>query len=222
MSYCNNCNLEIKTNKNKCHLCFKEFDNKQNKVIYEEYPSYESFYKMQNKININKLILICSITAVTALIIINVFTSNKFNWSIISASSVITAYFTYVCFTSKSLYIRQQIIIEFFIILPLIIIIDIFTGFNKWSFNYVIAPLSAALNIAMFIIAVIDRKYFNEYVSYIISASFISMIMIILSLFNFVYWSGLLAFIIAVICIIIMFIFFNKELIISIKKIFSL
>lgn len=222
MSYCNNCNLEIKTNKNKCPLCFKEFNNKQNKIIPEEYPSYESFYKMQNKININKLILVCSITAIIALIIIDIFTSNKFNWSVISASSVITAYFTYVCFTAKTLYMRQKLIIEFFIVLPLIIIIDIFTGFNKWSFNYVIAPLSAALNIAMFLIAVIDRKYFNEYVSYIISASFISMIMIILSLFNFVYWSGLLAFIIAVICMIIMFIFFNKELIISIKKIFNL
>lgn len=222
MSYCNNCNLEIKTNKNKCPLCFKEFNDKQNKIIHEEYPSYESFYKMQKKININKLILICSISSIIVLIIINIATSNKFNWSIISASSVITAYFTYVCFTAKSLYIRQKLIIEFFIILPLIIIIDIFTGFYKWSFNYVIAPLSAALNIAMFFIAIIDKKYFNEYVSYIISTSFISIIMIILSLLNFVYWSGLLAFIIAVICMIIMFISFNKELKSSLIKIFHL
>ena len=114
MSYCNNCNLEIKTNKNKCPLCFKEFNDKQNKIIHEEYPSYESFYKMQKKININKLILICSISSIIVLIIINIATSNKFNWSIISASSVITAYFTYVCFTAKSLYIRQKLITKSF------------------------------------------------------------------------------------------------------------
>ena len=77
-----------------------------------------------------------------------------------------------------------------------------------------------SLNIAMLIISLIDNKYFNEYVSYIISSSFISMIMIIIPLFNFVFWSSLSAFASGVIIILIMIILFNKDFLVSIKKIF--
>ena len=46
MPHCNNCKLEIKTNKNICPLCLKELNNNgNNKLIYEEYPSYKDFYK---------------------------------------------------------------------------------------------------------------------------------------------------------------------------------
>ncbi|WP_240516616.1 hypothetical protein [Brachyspira sp. G79] len=54
MPYCNNCKLEIKTNK--CPLCLRELnDNKYDKkIVYEEYPSYEWFYKVQKKVNIKR------------------------------------------------------------------------------------------------------------------------------------------------------------------------
>ena len=105
--------------------------------------------------------------------------------------------------------------------MPLVIVIDIFTGFYKWSFNYVIPFLSLGLNIAMFLIAVIDRKYFNEYVSYIMSASFISIMMIILPLFNFVFWSSLSALGGGIIVILAMLILFRIDFISSIVKIFN-
>ncbi|PCG20605.1 DUF6320 domain-containing protein, partial [Brachyspira sp. G79] len=145
-----------------------------------------------------------------------------YNWAVISVISIICAYLTYICFTASTLYIRQKLLIEFFILTPLIIIIDIFTGFHKWSLNYAVSFLSLALNIAMLLIAVIDRKYFNEYVSYIISSSFISMLMISLPLFNFYYLSSLLAFSFAIIVILTMIILFNADFISSLKKIFHL
>lgn len=221
MPHCNNCKLEIKTNKNICPLCLKELNNNgNNKLIYEEYPSYKDFYKEQNKINVKKIVLLASLAAIISIIVVNISTSSKYNWAVISVISIAAAYFTYICFTAKSLYLRQKLLIEFFILAPLIIIIDIFTGFYKWSFNYTIPFLSMSLNIAMLIISLIDNKYFNEYVSYIISSSFMSMLMIIIPLFNFVFWSSLSAFASGVIIILIMIILFNKDFLLSIKKIF--
>ncbi len=222
MSYCNNCKLEIKTNKDICPLCLKELNNNDNKLIYEEYHSYEWFYKLQKKINVQKIVLLSSLTAIIALIIINISTNSKYNWAVISIISILSAYFTYVCFTASTLYLRQKLLIEFFILIPLIIIIDIFTGFYKWSFNYAIPFLSIGLNIAMFLIDVIDRKYFNEYVSYVISISFISILMIILPLFHFVFWSSLSALGVGIIIILAMLILFNIDFISSIVKIFHL
>ena len=82
--------------------------------------------------------------------------------------------------------------------------------------------MSIGLNIAMFLIDVIDRKYFNEYVSYVISISFISILMIILPLFHFVFWSSLSALGVGIIIILAMLILFNIDFISSIVKIFHL
>lgn len=222
MAYCNNCRLKIKTNRNICPLCLKELNNNNNDVIIEEYHSYEWFYKMQKKINAQKIVLLSSLAAIIALIIINISTNSKYNWAVISVISILCSYFTYVCFTADTLYLRQKLLIEFFILMPLVIVIDIFTGFYKWSFNYVIPFLSLGLNIAMFLIAVIDRKYFNEYVSYIMSASFISIIMIILPLFHFVLWSSLSALGGGIIVILAMLILFRIDFVSSIIKIFHI
>ena len=176
---------------------------------------------MQKKINAQKIVLLSSLAAIIVLIIVNISTNSKYNWAVISVISILCSYFTYVCFTADTLYLRQKLLIEFFILMPLVIVIDIFTGFYKWSFNYVIPFLSLGLNIAMFLIAVIDRKYFNEYVSYIMSASFISIMMIILPLFNFVFWSSLSALGGGIIVILAMLILFRIDFISSIVKIFN-
>lgn len=221
MAYCNNCKLKIKTNKDICPLCLKELNNNDdNKMIYEEYPYYDDFYKEQKKINAKKIVLLASLAAIAALIIVNIASSSKYDWAVISASSIAAGYFSYIYFTADTLYLRQKLLIEFFILLPLIIIIDICTGFHKWSFNYTIPFLSMALNIAMLIISLIDHKYFNEYVSYIISTSFISMLMPITALFHFVYWSSLSAFASALIIILIMMLLFKNDFLSSLKKIF--
>ncbi|MEI0493122.1 DUF6320 domain-containing protein [Brachyspira intermedia] len=222
MAYCNNCRLKIKTNRNICPLCLKELNNNDNNIINEEYHSYEWFYEMQKKINAQKIVLLSSLAAIIVLIIVNISTNSKYNWAVISVISILCSYFTYVCFTADTLYLRQKLLIEFFILMPLVIVIDIFTGFYKWSFNYVIPFLSLGLNIAMFLIAVIDRKYFNEYVSYIMSASFISIMMIILPLFNFVLWSSLSALGGGIIIILAMLILFRIDFISSIIKIFHI
>ncbi|MEI0700018.1 DUF6320 domain-containing protein [Brachyspira intermedia] len=221
MAYCNNCRLKIKTNRNICPLCLKELNNNDNNIINEEYHSYEWFYEMQKKINAQKIVLLSLLAAIIVLIIVNISTNSKYNWAVISVISILCSYFTYVCFTADTLYLRQKLLIEFFILMPLVIVIDIFTGFYKWSFNYVIPFLSLGLNIAMFLIAVIDRKYFNEYVSYIMSASFISIMMIILPLFNFVFWSSLSALGGGIIVILAMLILFRIDFISSIVKIFN-
>ena len=49
MAYCDNCKLEIETNKNICPLCLKEINSDNKKIVYEEYHSYDWFYKMQKK-----------------------------------------------------------------------------------------------------------------------------------------------------------------------------
>ncbi|PPS20826.1 DUF6320 domain-containing protein, partial [Brachyspira murdochii] len=123
---------------------------------------------------------------------------------------------------NASLYIRQKLLIEFFMVLPFIIIVDIFTGFHKWSLNYAVSYLSLALNITIFLTALIDRKYFNEYISYIISASFISMLTMIFPLFHFSYIGSLISFAAALIIILAMLILFRIDFISSLKKIFHL
>ena len=221
MFYCSSCKLKIKTKK--CPLCLQEVNSKDavNDII-EEYHSYEWYYDIQKKVNAKKIVLLSSLAAIIILIIVNISTASKYNWLVISASSIVCAYLTYLCFTASTLYIRQKLLIEFFILLPLIIIVDVFTGFYKWSFNYAVPFLSLGLNIAMFLIAVIDRKYFNEYVSYILSSSLISILIIILPLFDFVLWSSLSAFGVSLIVIIAMLILFNNEFVSSLRKIFHI
>ena len=218
MPYCNNCKLEIKANK--CPLCFSELENKNN-TYFEEYLSYDWYYKKIKKVNAKKIVSLVAVSAIIIIMLVNISTSSKYNWAMISAVSVASAYFTYICFTASIFYLKQKLLIEFFILLPLVIIIDIFSGFYKWSFNYVMPFLSLGLNISMLIIGIIDHKYFNEYVSYIISAAFISILMIVLPLFNFLYWTSLAAFGSGIIVILTMIILFRNEFILSLKKIFN-
>ena len=89
MAYCNNCRLKIKTNRNICPLCLKELNNNDNEIINEEYHSYEWFYKMQKKINAQKIVLLSSLAAIIALIIVNISTNSKYNWAVISVISIL-------------------------------------------------------------------------------------------------------------------------------------
>ena len=206
MPYCNNCKLEIKANK--CPLCFSELENKNN-TYFEEYPSYDWYYKKIKKVNAKKIVSLVAVSAIIIIMLVNISTSSKYNWAMISAVSVASAYFTYICFTASIFYLKQKLLIE------------IFSGFYKWSFNYVMPFLSLGLNVSMLIIGIIDHKYFNEYVSYIISAAFISILMIVLPLFNFLYWTSLAAFGSGIIVILTMIILFRNEFILSLKKIFN-
>ena len=115
MFYCSSCKLKIKTKK--CPLCLQEVNNKDavNDII-EEYHSYEWYYDIQKKVNAKKIVLLSSLAAIIILIIVNISTASKYNWLVISVSSIVCAYLTYLCFTASTLYIRQKLLIEFFYI----------------------------------------------------------------------------------------------------------
>ncbi|MBW5382941.1 hypothetical protein E6A46_06280, partial [Brachyspira pilosicoli] len=104
MPYCNNCKLEIKANK--CPLCFSELENKNN-TYCEEYPSYDWYYKKIKKVNAKKIVSLVAVSAIIIIMLVNISTSSKYNWAMISAVSVASAYFTYICFTASIFYLRQ-------------------------------------------------------------------------------------------------------------------
>ena len=103
---------------------------------------------------------------------------------------------------------------EFNIILFSSILWDIFTGFYKWSLNYVLPLTCISYIVAIFIMRIFFKYYIKDYVFYIVTSCLIGLSPIILLIFNVVTvrWISYISVCISIFVIALMYVFNKKSL----------
>lgn len=210
MKTCYKCNVKINTNVEECPLCHNilEEKNKGENI----FPTIESKYQLREILE--KILKFLAISSVFISIFLNYVISKEISWSLFVVAGI-TSFFITLNITLKTRKNFMKLLFaEFNIILFSSILWDIFTGFYKWSLNYVLPLTCISYIVAIFIMRIFFKYYIKDYVFYIVTSCLIGLSPIILLIFNVltVRWISYISVCISIFVIALMYVFNKKSL----------
>lgn len=177
---CPSCGIEILTENGFCPLCgihikqqTAQFSNSAapgERTVACRYPVYKE--KKPDTVKTILFFTTCVVSTVGLLINYLTFTRDHFLWSLIVISTVFFIYKTVFIWTSRVYYIGSKLFTQFFWSAQLMIVIDMLTGLSFWSFSLVIPWFSVGITAILTIMAVCNRRNYQEYTGYMTAASF--------------------------------------------------
>lgn len=229
---CPSCGLQIFTEYHYCPLCGKYLGpvNSQESSDPDEarraaafqYPLYQE--KELNKVKTAFFFAACTVSIISLFINYFTFGAKHFLWSFIVISTVFFIYETVFIWTSSIHYTGSKLFSQFFWSSQLMLVLDFLTGFSFWSLSLVIPWFSISVTLVLTILAVCNRKNYQEYAGYITAAFFLSFIPFIISLFPFikVKWPSWGAVLYAMLTVFGLFLFSRRQFRFELKKRFLL
>lgn len=190
MKHCSNCNIDLKTTRKTCPLCFKYLDECEalNETPLQEYPKKTTKSKMPIAI---RSALFISIVACIASVIVNIMTfklTGKYYWSavVVLGTPYIWLMVLYVILGRGLLVKRLTSITVSTVLLVLLIefCVCLVNGNNRieWSLNYVIPITLVAGMLSIHIISAVRKDLYPDSVLFMLEMSFIGLIPYILFL----------------------------------------
>lgn len=186
-----------------------------------EYPDYTEAYKISKKLSFLKIVLFITICLGVILTLTNIFTYEKYShlWSIFADIVMFSVWIILLVTFSKRILVGGKILIYFWILAVAFFLLDIFTGFNKWSTTYIIPFMTVAITFVITLVAIARRKLYKEYMGYLLMAIFTGICPILLFAFSLSdkLWTCIVAVVYSVLTLVGLLIFsdrsFRKEII---------
>jgi hypothetical protein len=202
-----------------CPLCDESLENKGNSLT--AYPEYQNVrHKMM--ITADRVLLFMTVASSIILAAINWFTFDLRPelWSFMPLVSILAGWVTLKNIFFSRKYVGGKILIQFGLVVIFLLVADIYSGFEKWSTNYVIPFLMMFVTLLLLIIAAARKSLWQDYLGYLLAAFFISLSPLPLYLFGFasIFWTGIAAMLFSLLMLIGMFIFSDKHFKEEMKK----
>ena len=225
MKSCSQCKVLVNTERKTCPLCFTLLNNVDGKeALLVPYPKYQSKPVRYNIFY--RVLVFLSIIVTFVCVLVNIFTykENHNLWSL-----VVIAGFLYLWILFRSTLrgtgnIPRRLVIQMLTLSSLIYIIDLLSGYEQWSLNFVIPFLSMASLLSVIILLISNTVRFHDYISALFAAIILGFIPFILWIFRIVesLWPSLSAASLSFSTIIGMFIFAGTEIKEELKKRFHI
>jgi heme exporter protein D len=192
MNKCNGCNVTVHAQHRHCPLCgVKLGQSGQSITVYPRYdnPTGKAVFTMQ------KLLIFLAIAASAISGFINIFTQTSFPWSAFVILSLFSIWLIVGTLRSKDINEGKKILNCYGVVFLLLVAIDAFSGFYKWSTTYVIPFLTIAVALVLTVLAMRSSKHFTQYLGCLIAVFFISLCPTAIYLFSLSTeaWSSLVA-----------------------------
>lgn len=220
---CKNCSVSFFSRTAICPLCGTEaedldFDTQNDSCFYPEYAEPKI-----SKLDIaKKIILFLTIAFSSMAIFINMFslTIQSSLWSLLFVSCLFYTFVSFKTLSSKKMHTGAKILVQLLLISALVIIIDIFSGFKKWSTTFVIPSLSFASSLVIVFIAVGKRSLYKEFSGYLLTSFLISIIPALLCLVKLSthIWVGYASFLVSLLMLFGLYVFSEKDFKSEMKK----
>ena len=161
MARCKRCNVAILDNTNICPLCYCALEGDKREKIIDEYP--EIRFKRYNIKHVGNIILTAVLISAIALIVLNGAVYTNQWWCIIPIASSVYLYLIFrLIFVSNKGY-RLKIFQSTSLSLILLLIIDVATGFYRWSINYILPSAVIIIDLVSIILMLTNMKNWQEY-----------------------------------------------------------
>jgi len=190
MKYCESCEIRCSSHERLCPLCDAELVSLQTNTeailnnAERRYPLPEmkrAQYNLLGRVYIFLCILICMIS-----IVLDTFFYEGSMWSILSIGSVAYSWTLMYHALRSNRHIASKIVVQALAGSILIVLIDIMTGFQGWSVNFVVPQIAILANVVIFILMIANRMVWREFVMYQLAMAGLSFIPLALIVLNIV------------------------------------
>lgn len=151
-----------------------------------KYPDYSDAYKTSKKLSFLKVILFINICLGVILTLVNIYTYKEYSylWSLLLDILMFSIWVILLVTFSRRIMLGGKILIYFWILAVAVFLVDIFTGFDKWSTTYVIPFMTIGITFVITLISIAKRKLYKEYMGYLFVSIFTGICPILLFAFS--------------------------------------
>jgi len=174
MAECKKCGVVIKDDTDRCPFCrcVLEDDGVKGVNVYPDAVAKIKVWRV-----IRKIVLFLSLCAMGGLIIANNMGIDLMNWTIVIGLILLYVNITiYMSITGRIGYMSKTLVLTVVGVL-ILIGIDYFTGYNRWSLDYTLPSAILFLNLGCLVLMITNRRNWQSYLT--------------VQLFN-ILWSGIL------------------------------
>ena len=177
MAECKKCGVHITDDTDRCPFCrcVLEDDGIKGQNLY---PDPEATVKVWR--TIRRIVLFLSICAMAGMMIALYMGADIFNWTIVVGLILLYVNVTiYMSITDKIGYMFKTLFLTISVVL-ILIGIDYFTGYNRWSFDYTLPSGIIFLNVVCVLLMIINRRNWQSYISFQLFNIFWSVVIAVL------------------------------------------
>ena len=159
MSKCKNCKVEILDHTETCPLCQSVLE--QTEEMENMYP--DAGHKTQKLLLFSRLYLFCALVIECILYVIDYQRGSEISWSILAGLGFLYIYIILrYAIIGKSGYKIKTIVLAIITVL-LAIAYDFATGYRGWAVDYIISICILAVDIAIIVLMIYNRRNWQSY-----------------------------------------------------------
>ena len=182
MNKCKQCGVFIDDNVSKCPLCSRNIGEAAIELQNRWYPVY-SMTDMPPQVNFAKKVFsFISIAVVSICILINMLSGIKNPWSLYVAGPIIYLQLLISNTILSKMSAGSKILLQISGVSGLLLMIDLLSGFHRWSVNIIMPFLIIVGTFLITVIIIKKQMLWNEYVGYIITMIFLGFLPVLLYL----------------------------------------
>ncbi|WP_010096418.1 DUF6320 domain-containing protein [Ornithinibacillus scapharcae] len=167
MNYCHNCGVLIEHVT--CPLCHRKVANPTDTIKDNLYPEYREMAIKKGYSFIRRIVTFISIVIISTCLLINFLVSPNHLWALYIVGAVIYLYVSINHTVYSFAHTGSKIVGQVISFSIMVILIDITSGFQRWSVNFVIPFLIITATLLITIIILFKRMRWQEYVGFILA-----------------------------------------------------
>ena len=162
MAECKKCGVHITDDTDRCPFCSCVLEDDGIKGM-NVYPDPEATVKVWR--TIRRIVLFLSIVAMGGMFIALYMGADIFNWTIVVGLILLYLNVTiYMTITDKIGYMFKTLFLTISVVL-ILIGIDYYTGYNRWSLDYTLPSSVIFLNVSCIGLMIINHRNWQSYIS---------------------------------------------------------
>jgi hypothetical protein len=212
MLYCHKCKVRVLGSSRRCPLCQGTLSGEADPLedaFPVIFPPQASFKRLIT------LIAFATIAVAVLSVAINIsFFSGGVLWFLFVFAGLGCLWLSFLLINRRWQAIPKNIFLQLIVISIMVLLWDFFTGFYKWSLNFVIPILFSSSMVALAVFAKIRKLRVEDYVLFLVIISVISIFSLLLILFNVVtvVYPAVICFTLSIISLAFLLLFEGKSL----------
>ncbi|GHV52434.1 hypothetical protein AGMMS49579_09660 [Spirochaetia bacterium] len=184
MLYCHRCKVSVSGSSRRCPLCQGDLagDAEPERNVFPVIPPPSAAFKRLIRFIALGTI---AVAAISVAVDMSVHTGNVW-WSLFVIAGLASLWLSFLTINRQWWNIPKNIFLQLFVISILVLLWDFFTGFNKWSIDFVIPILFSCSMIALAVFAKIRKLKVEDYIIFLVIISVISIFSLLLIIFQVV------------------------------------
>ncbi len=161
---CDRCGVIVMDRTESCPLCHMVLSKEEEEGRGMNYPEISA--KVRKFTFFMRVLLFLCVVASMTCIVINFQTNRSIWWSAIVTGSVFYLYQILYIMTSKKMGYLARINYTVIMTVALQIVIDVATGFHRWSVNFSLPAAIFVCNVVVIILMIVNHRNWQSYMIY--------------------------------------------------------